>query len=699
MKEIVVGIDLGTTYSAIGYVGDDAVPRVIRNSDGDILTPSVVLLDSGVPVVGIEAKEEQAIGNENVASCFKLNMSNPKWTFFADGKEYTAKDLSSFVLSKLKQDAEAGLGCKISKAIITVPAYFGNTEREATREAGRMAGLDVLGLLNEPTAAAFAYGMAKCGCDKKKLLVYDLGGGTFDVTIVQIQGNDIDCLSTDGDHNLGGRDWDEAILDYMRVRFENDYGFDPVSDSTSKNDLYVKCELAKKALSDRNSTMVTISSGGSTGRYELTRAIFDELTKEKFLSRTEVVCKNVLKEAKLEWRDIDNILLVGGSTRMLQVKDMVKRISGIEPVIGGPGVSQDDAVCLGAALYAVRKTQESYPSLPGSVSLPFLPSGNIKDITSHSLGMVVENQKHDAYVNNIIIPKNAKVPDSFTITRPFNVSQGDKNEMEIYMLQGESSKPLECTVTKRYIVGGITFVNGGVSNVAVSYGYDSDAVITVTAKQVENGRELNIREMPMPEDLSWLGRPPKHAKPVIEKSEVLIAVDVSGSMYWPQEARPIDETKRAMRDQFIRKLNLQHTQVGLLLFADSTRVICKLTSDASALYDAISKIDKEGGSCGGGNDTDPFDNARAILSGPCKHKTIVVLTDGCWMHQDVAERRANTCKKSGINIMAIGFGSADETFLRRISNIKSLKTDLSHLGESMSRFATEINTSAKGLVH
>ena len=325
-----IGIDLGTTYSAVATISENGRPEVVRNADGECTTPSVVYFpENGDPIVGAEAKEYQAVGENDVASFFKRYMGDPDFFQTFRGRKYSSTDLSTIVLKKLKADAEQELGQHVESAVITVPAYFNNSQRNATIDAAKLAGLKVLRIINEPTAAAIAFGLSSRTESGTTTMVYDLGGGTFDVSIVLSSNAEIAVLATDGDHKLGGKDWDDRIAGYLAGQFREEFGMDPFEDQESFNDLMIKCEKAKRELSVRDSTKVSIVHNGEQGKYTLTRAQFSELTRD-LLDRTRGIAESVLKSVDgLTWEKLDGVLLVGGSTRMPMVAEFVEEISTI----------------------------------------------------------------------------------------------------------------------------------------------------------------------------------------------------------------------------------------------------------------------------------------------------------------------------------------------------------------------------------
>ena len=354
----VYGIDLGTTYSCISYIDEYGKPVVLKNSDGDHTTPSVVMVESESNIiVGTEAKRSIEVEPDKTVQFIKRKMGKENDTVTLNGIEYHAPEISSMILKKIVSDANEELrqtgvlrdGEEIRDVVITCPAYFGMNERQATKTAGELAGLNVLNIINEPTAAAISYGVS--GKDKNEtVLVYDLGGGTFDITVMNIDGNNISVVCTGGDDQLGGKDWDEALMDYVAERYEEENGEDLTEDPDAVASLYVDVETWKKALTSREK--VTMSVNGPAGRFreELTREKYEEITQD-LLNRTKNLLDDVLATAAKQGypiSKIDKVLLVGGSSKMPQVAAMIEEDYHVTPVLADP----DEAVAKGAAIYA-----------------------------------------------------------------------------------------------------------------------------------------------------------------------------------------------------------------------------------------------------------------------------------------------------------------------------------------------------------
>ncbi|MEN8217148.1 MAG: Hsp70 family protein [Pseudomonadota bacterium] len=366
---LAVGIDLGTTNSAIAYINEHGQPVVIPNELGESITPSVICFKDGEQIIGDDGKEMQALGMYPVAAFFKRQMGDELFIFHADGVDYSSTELSTLLLKKLKKNAEAHLGQTITDAVITVPAYFRDPERKATIEAGQAAGLNVLQVINEPTAAAVAYGLNKTQ-KKQRLLIYDLGGGTFDVTLLELEKDHVRVKNSDGDHQLGGKDWDDRIIEYLASKFQDEYGIDPLEDAESLADLLVQAEEAKKRLTSFEKTVISIAHEGKKGKYELDRATFGQITSD-LMERTMSMTMRVLEDMRLKPSHIDGVLLVGGSTRMPMVHQFIAKQFGKQPMTG---INVDEAVALGAALVAKERGQ-SKPI--------FALKGRTIDVTNH----------------------------------------------------------------------------------------------------------------------------------------------------------------------------------------------------------------------------------------------------------------------------------------------------------------------------
>lgn len=485
----VIGIDLGTTYSAAAVLGDDGLPEIIQNADGETTTPSVVLFQSfdGVdePLVGTMAKHSAASDPDNIVQFVKRNMGDPHWRFDSSaGVSYTAEEVSALILKKLKQDAELALGEKVDGAVITVPAYFDDARRTATKHAGVIAGLNVLRVLNEPTAAALSFGL-DAGQDGVAL-VYDLGGGTFDVTLLRIEGARFEVIGTDGDRNLGGFDFDNELMRLVSDDLAKQGAGDVLSDFLLSSELREKCETAKRALSNVEKTSVHMSVGGKPYRATVTRAAFEEAT-SSLLRRTRELVEDLLDETGYSWDRIDQVVLVGGSTRMPMVRELVTMMSGKTPA---RGVNPDEAVALGAAVQAAMEV-ESHPELVGSESaayeLPAAVSGiEVSDVTSQALGVVMLDDDGKDY-NRVVIPRNAPVPSEYSQeggtvidnqrTINVQVTQGDDPDLDFVVIIGSREIPLPEGLPKGSLL-------------RITYRYDFEQTVHVEVHDMTNRRSL-----------------------------------------------------------------------------------------------------------------------------------------------------------------------------------------------------------------
>ena len=412
----VVGIDLGTTFSAIAHVNECGQPEIIPNAEKHRTTSSVILFKDGSATIGNVAKQYAKSIPKQVVEFVKREMGKSKEKFSRtfDGKDYSAEELSSLILTKLKKDAEIYLNTEITDAVITVPAYFRDAERQATRNAGKIAGLNVRQVLNEPTAAALAYGIDQLGYDQT-VLVFDLGGGTFDVTVMKVSGSKIEMIATNGDHRLGGKDWDDKIIIHVAKMFEIEHGENPLQDLRAYQSLQHSAVNAKIRLSHQEKVSINCKYKGNITHAELTREKFEELTAE-LLEKCRALCDIVLSEGNMTWADIDRVLLVGGSTRMPMVQEMITNISGKK--INPHEVDPDEIVALGAALqgtlHQISESDDATTDVPDAVVERFFkhdrtPKVTVTDGATHNFGLVVLNSLHEPSIH-VMIPKMTPIP-------------------------------------------------------------------------------------------------------------------------------------------------------------------------------------------------------------------------------------------------------------------------------------------------
>ena len=467
----IIGIDLGTTNSAVAVLeGNEA--KIIANPEGNRTTPSVVAFKNGEIQVG-EVAKRQAVTNPNTISSIKRHMGETGYKVEIEGKSYTPQEISAMILQYLKGYAEEYLGEKVEKAVITVPAYFNDAQRQATKDAGRIAGLEVERIVNEPTAAALAYGLDKVD-HEEKILVFDLGGGTFDVSILELGDGVFDVLSTAGDNHLGGDDFDQKIIDFLVEEFKRDNGIDLSSDKMAMQRLKDAAEKAKKDLSGVSQTQISLPfiSAGAAGplhlEVTLTRAKFDQLTAD-LVERTKEPVRRALADAGLSASDIDQVLLVGGSTRIPAVVEAVRNETGKEP---NKSVNPDEVVAMGAAIQ-------------GGVI-----SGDVKDIvlldvTPLSLGIETMGG-----VFTKLIERNTTIPTSKS--QVFSTAADNQPAVDVHVLQGERPMAADNKTLGRFQLTDIPAAPRGVPQIEVTFDIDKNGIVNVRAKDLGTGKEQAI---------------------------------------------------------------------------------------------------------------------------------------------------------------------------------------------------------------
>jgi molecular chaperone DnaK (HSP70) len=639
-------------------------PEVIANREGQNITPSVVYFGTEPPAVGQEAKEWARLGDAEIASFFKPHMGSALYQLQFRGKTYSATELSAFVLKRLKSDAELALGEEVDRAVITVPAYFGDAQRKATIEAGNAAGFEVMRIINEPTAATLAYGLNRPGTASETVLIYDLGGGTFDVTVARIAPEDITVLSTAGDHDLGGKNWDDRIANLLAEQFAAKTGFDPLDDPLALNEVLLRSEQAKWALSERTSTRITLQLGSRRESFELSRAEFEALS-FPLMDRTRRLTEEALAEARLDWSSLDGVLLVGGSTRMPMVRTYVTEMAGKPP---RTGVNVDEVVALGAAIQAAIEVGEpigdalptfTLSSGPARANSARTSARKVTDVMSHSLGTVAVSADDSCYVNDVLIRRNIPIPARNTKTYIHATHGGANTWLEVYLTQGESASPLDCAILGKYVFSGIHATDAEVK-VDVGISYDANGVVQVQAVQRDTGHSLALAVEPVPDDLSWMGRPPELAvagEP--ERISVYLLIDVSSSMI----GQPLVEAQTAARE-FLDRCDFTTMEVGLISFSSLVALQCAATSNARRLQAAIGRLEAEGST----NLTDALEMARGQLAATDRKRYIVMLTDGYPDAAESAVEQALAARKQGIEIVAIGTGEADREYLGRLAS-------------------------------
>ena len=467
----IIGIDLGTTNSAVSVLeGGEA--KIIPNPEGNRTTPSVVAFKNGEIQVG-EVAKRQAVTNPSTVSSIKRHMGDGSYKVHMDGKDYTPQEISAMILQYLKSYAEDYLGEKVDKAVITVPAYFNDAQRQATKDAGKIAGLEVERIVNEPTAAALAYGLDKTD-KEEKVLVFDLGGGTFDVSILELGDGVFDVLSTSGDNHLGGDDFDQKIMDYLVAEFKKEHGVDLSKDKMALQRLKDAAEKAKKDLSGVSTTQISLpfitasAEGPLHLELTLTRAKFEELTHD-LVERTKQPVRQALKDAGLSQSDIDEVILVGGSTRIPAVVEAVRKETGKEP---NKSVNPDEVVAMGAAIQ-------------GGVI-----SGDVKDIvlldvTPLSLGIETMGG-----VFTKLIDRNTTIPTSKS--QVFSTAADNQPAVDVHVLQGERQMAADNKTLGRFQLTDIPPAPRGIPQIEVTFDIDKNGIVNVSAKDLGTGKEQTI---------------------------------------------------------------------------------------------------------------------------------------------------------------------------------------------------------------
>jgi molecular chaperone DnaK len=486
--DLPIGIDLGTTYSAVAVVGPTGKPAIVVNREGESITPSVVLYQGDLPMVGTSAKRSAPIAPDDVVQFVKRHMGDATWRFTSSsGQEYTAEQVSAAILRRLKDDAELMLGRPCPEAVITVPAYFDDARRRATADAGAIAGFTVLRVLNEPTAAALAYGLEEL--DAGTCLVYDLGGGTFDVTVLRIQNGDLEVLATIGERNLGGFDFDNALMQHVAAEVLANGGPDLLDGEHAEADLRDKCELAKRTLSTMPEARVFVTANGTHHNVVVSRTAFEGLTKN-LLDRTELMLEEACEAAGVAYYDLDKVLLVGGSTRMPMVAELIRRALGKEAELG---LNPDEAVALGAAVQAALLAPGETSPLDTAVPL------TVRDVTSQALGVVAVEETPTGMRehNSIIIAPNTKVP--CQASSRFTTTVDGQTRLDVQVTEGDDEDLAYVTVVGSTVLTIPPYPKGAPIEIVMSYDFDGmihvgvvDLTTNENLGEFEVDREANL---------------------------------------------------------------------------------------------------------------------------------------------------------------------------------------------------------------
>lgn len=687
MSGLKVGIDLGTTYSAISYVDANNTPQIIETDYGELTTPSVVAVTPRGFVVGQAAKEIESNGAEGVFSGFKRHMGSDA-KFLAFDKYYTPVQLSTELLRHIKRIAEKESEQKIESAVITCPAYFDQFQREATRKAGEDAGLNVIDLVNEPTAASIYYGLKKSASGT--IMTYDLGGGTFDVTILRFSGDDIKVIGTKGDSKLGGKDWDRVIYGIMYDRYteETDDYFDDVATECG---LMVQAENVKHQLSKSASVKTSVVHAGKKVVVTVDRDEFETLSKP-LVSSTMDVCESLLDDLDMEWSDLDHILLIGGSTRLPAVRRMVKERSGIDVIIHE---DTDVAVAKGAALLAnasagsvVFGVTRTAPNQASGLSVR-----TFRDVTGHGLGTLVTDADFTKYLNQIMIERNSPIPASSR--RRFQIPKHNKTDhLDVYVIQGESEYPLDSgnRILNMYVAKGLDNDGKGLE-IDIDFKYDNSGMVQIEAFQGK--KSLLIEKGTVPEDVSWMGRPPvAEVIDIRQEKYIILALDMSGSMYGKPMKEAIDAMKGFVRD-------LADDMFAVVLFSDRVMKLHGFeSSDATrSALDTIPNYDT-----GAGTNANPIthpimeellNEALERTQGIENSVFVVTLTDGEWYGAGCdPSSKVQEYTRKGAGCIGIGFGHVSKEMIRKLSSTdaSALKANYGGLKSTFSAIASNINS-------
>ena len=492
-----VGIDLGTTYSALAQLNAEGKPVSVPNSDGKIITPSIVLLgDDGKVIVGPSFERMSLENPKNIIEAIKRQMGNKDFFVIYQNKKLTPEFISALILKKLKQDAEATIG-PVVNAVVTVPYYFNDVRRKATQDAGKIAGLNVIDIINEPTAATLAYAWHKGELGRKDLaskertiMVYDLGGGTFDVTVVRYTPTQFRVLATDGDVMLGGLDWSRRIVDHVAEQFHRKYNEDPREDPETLLTFTQECEMAKRELSNKAQVPVSVYYKGKSLTLALTRGDFERMTGD-LMQRTKDTTELVMQQAGVDKGKLDDVVLVGGSTYMPLVEMMLKEVTGRMP---SRDVNPEEAVAQGAAIHAAILEARSTGggTRMGKAVINRLRSVDATDVNSHSLGIKISDPNNRTRkLNHIMIPKNTAVPHK--VTQQFVTNTPNQQRIHVCVLEGDADDPDACTIIGDFRISNLPPNLPANSPVEITYEYDKNGRINARARELTGNKEAHIQ--------------------------------------------------------------------------------------------------------------------------------------------------------------------------------------------------------------
>ena len=483
-----VGIDLGTTYSSLAQLNEEGEPISVANADNRPITPSIVLLgEDGKVVVGPSAERSSVEDPSHIIEAIKREMGNKDYHVVYQGKKLTAEFISALILKKLRQDAEKRIG-KIANAVITVPYYFNDVRRKATQDAGRIAGMNVIDIINEPTAATLAYawmkgelGRTDIGSTEKTILVYDLGGGTFDVTVVRYSPTNFRVLATDGDVMLGGLDWSRRIVDHVAEQFKQKFGEDPREDPSSARAFAQDCEDAKRMLSSKSQIPISVYYKGKTLTVAVTRGDFERMTGD-LMQRTRDTTELVMQQAGVQPSDLEEVILCGGSTYMPVVEQMLRDVCKRAP---SRELKAEEAVAQGAAIHAaiLEARELGSKSRMHEAVLKRLRSVETSEVNSHSLGVkVTDPSDKSRKINHIMIPRNTTIP--YNISQRFVTTSPNQQRIHVWVLEGEAPDPDACTTIGDFRIYNLPPNLPAGAPVEVTYRYEANGRISCSAREM-----------------------------------------------------------------------------------------------------------------------------------------------------------------------------------------------------------------------
>jgi molecular chaperone DnaK len=645
MSMNVVGIDLGTTISLLAVEREDGRLAVIDTRDGGPRLRSVVhVAADGATTVGEAAERLAPLEPDAVFAFFKRSMGTD-WSVAAGGRAWTPPDLSAAVLDALLADASSALEERLRAAVITIPAYFGEDARRATLQAGEGAGLEVRALLHEPTAACIA-SRSLLG-ERGTILVYDLGGGTFDVSVVAFEADHAEVLATAGDHRLGGKDWDDLIVDIVAEQIGASLGEDPRDDPAVLAELQERAREAKHTLSRMERAAVTLHAGGRVHRVEIERASFWARGQALYDRTAELIARVVQDVGGAA--AIDDVLLAGGSTRMPPCAEVVRAATGHEPLAG---IDPDEAVVRGAAQFAAAFDGRERNSSRGGLA------AQITDVTAHALGFVVVSSDRSRYVNEIMIPRNARLPAEATKCHELELpSAPERRVLSVYMLQGEAERPIDTDSLGVWRFANVPGDPGAPVRVNVSYRYDEDGVVVVSAS-------LDGSPLPAPEidradrDLKWTEEDPSSL--AAGELAVVLAIDVSTSM----RGEKLAEAKSACLG-FIEELERAGSadQVAVVSFGGDARTVAAMGESPDSQRLAVQALEVTGST----NLAAGLSRAHEELAAVSGRHIVVVLTDGAPNDRAAALAVREALVTDGVELIARGVAGANELFLDELA--------------------------------